>query len=196
MVGKSWLTLATEFKQPDYEARAIQKFFKSTVNKKMSSLREECGSQYEQVYHADDTLYAYAGKYVTEATPILELLPLLFRDDLAKLVRAQYKDAPMNGIAAGFNECFRSKYQASENPPIFLSSVMLTDREDKDRRTVHVGVGTGGWPRKNKAKPLSDTTNDGDAASSTQEALVPEVSAPEAPVPEAPVPQRQSFRPW
>lgn len=147
MVGKSWLTLATEFKQPDYEARAIQKFFKSTVNKKMSSLREECGSQYEQVYHADDTLYAYAGKYVTEATPILELLPLLFRDDLAKLVRAQYKDAPMNGIAAGFNECFRSKYQASENPPIFLSSVMLTDREDKDRRTVHVGVGTGGWPR-------------------------------------------------
>lgn len=42
---------------------------------------------------------------------------------------------------------------------------------------------------------------DGDAASSTQEALVPEVSVPEvsapgAPVPEASVPQRQSFRPW
>lgn len=123
MVGKSWLSLATEFKQPDHEAQALRKFFKSKVNKKMSSLREECGSEYEQVYHADDTLYTYAGKYVSEATPILELLPLVFRDDLAKLVRAQYKDAPMKGITAGFNECFRSKYQASENRnlPIFLS---------------------------------------------------------------------------
>ncbi|KAL0632439.1 hypothetical protein Q9L58_008692 [Maublancomyces gigas] len=121
MVGKFWKTLATEFNQPDHEARAIQKFFKAAVNKKISSLREECGSEYEQVYKADDTLYSYAGKYVTEATPIMELLPLRFRDDLVKLVRAQYNDVPIDRVLAGYNECFRSKYQASENPPIYLS---------------------------------------------------------------------------
>ncbi|KAL0632433.1 hypothetical protein Q9L58_008686 [Maublancomyces gigas] len=189
MVGKSWRTLATEFNQPDHETQAIRKFFKSLINKKMSILREECGSEYEQVYHTDDTLYSYAGKYVSDAAPILELLPLLFRDDLARLVHAQYEGAPMNSIAAGFNECFRSKYQGN-----------------KDRRTVHVGVGTGGWPRKNKAKPLSDITDYGEASSSTQEGSksevsvpavsVAEASAPEASVTASSVPVRQSFRPW
>lgn len=85
------------------------------VNKKISIIREESRSESELDYDADDTLYTYAEKLAKEATPSFELLPPSFRDDLVKVLRARYKEAAVDAITTGFNLCFRSKYQASEN---------------------------------------------------------------------------------